>query len=111
MSNEEIVSANADLDDSHEILVKKLLVENQELLKENNELLRKSLRRSTWAFIIRVILLLLFLGVPFALYYYFIEPYFHSVSDSFSSLNQSLSMIPGWNQFVDAITLGQAGRE
>jgi hypothetical protein len=94
----------------HQIL-HELMVENQQLLKENNELLKKSLRRSTWAFIIRVILLLLFLGVPFALYYYFIEPYFHSVGESFSSLNQSLSVIPGWNQFVDAITLGQAGRE
>lgn len=96
--------------DQHQV-IHDLLVENQRLLSENNELLRKSLRRATWSFILRLAVLLLFLGVPFALYYYFIEPYFSSVSESFSALNQSLSMIPGWNQFVDAITLGQAGRE
>ena len=96
--------------DEHQIIYD-LLEQNRTLLEENNKLLKKSLRRSTLSFVFRVLLLLLFLGVPFAIYVYFIEPYFHSVGESFSSLNQSLSMIPGWNQFVDAITLGQAGGE
>jgi len=94
--------------DEHQIIYD-LLEQNRALLEENNRLLKKSLRRSTLSFILRLLLLLLFLGVPFALYVYFIEPYFHSVGESFSSLDQSLSVIPGWSQFVDAITLGRAG--
>ena len=88
--------------DDHQIM-HELLEENQRLLKENNDLLRKMMRRSTWAMFLRVLWLLVILGAPFALYYYVIEPYFNTVSESLGTLNDGLSAVPGWTQFTEAI--------
>jgi hypothetical protein len=84
-----------------------LLQENKKLLSENNELLRKINQRSVWGFWIKVVGLLILVGVPFALYYYIIEPYFYTVSESLKTLNEGLMTVPGWSQFIDAVSYGK----
>jgi|AntRauTorckE6833_2_1112554.scaffolds.fasta_scaffold02663_1 hypothetical protein len=79
------------------------LEENKRLLEENNGLLRKMLRRSSWAMFLRVVWVLIILGAPVALYYYVIDPYFDTVGESLRTLNEGLSSVPGWSQFMEAI--------
>jgi hypothetical protein len=46
---------------------------------------------------------LIILGAPVALYYYVIDPYFDTVGESLRTLNEGLSSVPGWSQFMEAI--------
>jgi len=89
--------------DEHQI-IKELLEENQRLLNDNNRILKNMLKRANWSFFFQVLWVLVILGVPLALYYYGIKPYFDSVGDSFQSFGDGLQNVPGWNQFYDAVT-------
>jgi Trk-type K+ transport system membrane component len=83
-------------------LLQELILENQRLLSENNQLLRKMHRSSVLSFWLRIISILVFIGAPFVLYYYVVEPYFDSMGSSFSTFQEGLQEIPGWKQFYEA---------
>jgi Trk-type K+ transport system membrane component len=83
-------------------LLQELMLENQRLLSENNQLLKKMRRMSIFNFWFRLLSTLLFVGMPFVLYYYVIEPYFESMGSSFSTFQQGLQEIPGWKQFYES---------
>jgi Trk-type K+ transport system membrane component len=87
--------------DEHQLL-QELILENQRLLSDNNQLLRKMYRSSVLSFWLRIISTLFFIGAPFVLYYYVIEPYFDSMGSSFSTFQEGLQEIPGWKQFYEA---------
>lgn len=91
--------------DEHQLL-QELMLENQRLLTDNNQLLKKMYRRSVINFWFRIASTLIFIGVPFVLYYYVIEPYFENMGSSFSTFQEGLQEIPGWKQFYEA-----SGRE
>jgi predicted phosphatase len=94
--------------DEHQIL-QELMVENQKLLTENNHLLQKMMRYHHWGVFFKGLGLLVVLGVPVAFYYYIMEPYFYNITDSLKTLNDSLSTVPGWSQFIEAISHGKNG--
>lgn len=92
--------------DSHQA-IQELLQENQRLLKENNELLHRLRRSALWAFWIRFTISMVFIGAPFVLYYFVIEPYFASLGSSFSTFQAGLQEVPGWKQFYESLSGGE----
>ena len=87
--------------DEHQLL-QELILENQRLLSDNNQLLRKIHRTSVFNFWFRIVSILIFIGAPFVLYFYVLEPYFESMGSSFSTFQEGLQEIPGWKQFYQA---------
>ena len=83
--------------------MKELMSENKRLLEENNNLLKKLYRTAWWSFIFRTLWMLLFIGAPFIIYYYVLEPYFTSLGSSFETFETGLQEIPGWKQFYEAM--------
>ena len=75
--------------------IEKLLDRNAELLAENNKLLKKIHRNGLWAFWIRVVWYLVLIGLPFALYFYVLEPYFNALGANYEVFRAGVSEIPG----------------
>ena len=80
-----------------------LMKQNKELLKENNELLKKIHRNALWAFWMRLLWYVFLIGLPFALYFYVLEPYFAALGSSYEVFNAGIQEIPGWKQFNAAL--------
>ena len=59
--------------------LKTLILENQRLLAENNELLKKMHRGAVRHLWFTIAYVLVFLGLPVVLYYYFMAPYIDNV--------------------------------
>ncbi|MEY2665519.1 MAG: hypothetical protein RLZZ480_624 [Candidatus Parcubacteria bacterium] len=59
--------------------LKALILENQRLLAENNELLKKMHRGSVRHLWFTIAYVMVFLGLPVVLYYYFLAPYMDSI--------------------------------
>jgi len=78
----------------HEAM-KKLIEKNSELLEENNALLKKIHRNGLWAFWVRVIWYVVLIGLPFALYFYILEPYFNALGSNYDVFKAGISEIPG----------------
>lgn len=83
--------------------IKELMEQNKELLKENNELLRKIHRNGLFAFWFRILWYTLLIGLPFALYFYVLEPYFAALGASYETFSAGIQEIPGWKQFNEAL--------
>jgi len=92
---------------SHQHQVTQLLEENKRLITENNDLLRRMNRIQRWSMIMRVVWFLVFIGAPFLLYYWILEPYFTTLGSSFSTFETGLQEIPGWKQFYEAMGGGE----
>jgi len=80
-----------------------LVLENQRLLIENNTLLKKVRKYAVISFWFRLVFTCVFIGVPFVLYYFIVEPYFESMGSSFEVFQEGLQEIPGWKQFYDSV--------
>lgn len=78
--------------------LQRALRENRTLLEENNELLRKLHRNAVWAFWIRILWYIVLIGLPFALYFYILEPYFTALGSSYEKFNEGIQEIPGIKQ-------------
>lgn len=76
-----------------------LLRENTALVRENNELLRKLRRSGIIEFWIRVVWYALLIGLPFAVYFYLLEPYFAAFGSSYEQFRIGMSEIPGFKVF------------
>lgn len=76
---------------------------NQETLNENNKLLKKIHKQMVWGMWLRILWYGLLIGLPFALYYYLLEPYFETLGSSFETFSTGMQEIPGWKQFHNAI--------
>jgi len=83
--------------------LKRLMDTNATLLKENNELLKKIHRNGLIGFWFRIVWYTLLIGLPFALYFYVLEPYFTTLGASYETFSAGIQEIPGWKQFVDAM--------
>ncbi len=88
-------------------MLRDVLLENQRLLTENNQLLRQMKKAAWWGFWLKIASLLILVGAPFLLYYWFLEPYFLSLGSSFEVFVNGMQEIPGWKQFYNASGLGR----
>lgn len=84
--------------------MKELMEQNAELLKENNRLLHKIHRNGLYAFWLRILWYILLIGLPFALYFYVLEPYFAALGSSYEVFSAGIQEIPGWKQFNEAVS-------
>jgi len=77
----------------------RILKINTDLMRENNELLRKIRRSDVIGFWIRVVWYAALIGLPFALYYYVLEPYFAAFGSSYDQFRLGIEELPGLKVF------------
>jgi hypothetical protein len=53
-----------------------LMRENSVLIKENNVLLKRIYRHSMWSLGLKVVWFMVIIGLPIAVYFYLLDPYF-----------------------------------
>ncbi len=73
----------------------RLLRENTELSKQNNELLRKLYRHSIAGLWFRIVWYAILIGMPFAVYFYLLEPYFEAFGANYETFREGMAEIPG----------------
>jgi hypothetical protein len=83
--------------------MKHLLEKNTKLLEENQVLLKKMHRSAVWGMWIRIIWYVMLVGLPFALYFYVLEPYFTALGSSYEVFSTGMQEIPGWKQFNETL--------
>lgn len=79
------------------------LERNRQLLEENNTLLKRLDRNARWSFWLQILWYVFLIGMPFALYFYVLEPYFSALGSSYETFNAGMQEIPGWKQFNEFI--------
>lgn len=72
-----------------------LLKKNTELVKENNILLQRILRNDRIMLWVRIVWYAVLIGLPFALYFYILEPYFTAFGSNYELFRQGMAEIPG----------------
>lgn len=80
-------------DTHHEI--ERLLKKNTEVLEDNNKLLRKLHRFHIISAWFKIVWLALIIGLPFALYFYILEPYFSALGSNFETFQVGIGELPG----------------
>jgi hypothetical protein len=83
--------------------MKHLLEKNTKTLDENQVLLKKMHRSAVWGMWIRIIWYVMLVGLPFALYFYVLEPYFTALGSSYEVFSTGMQEIPGWKQFNETL--------
>ena len=83
--------------------MKAMLEKNHRLLEENNHLLKKMHRNAVIGVWLRIVWYVLLIGLPFALYFYVLEPYFAALGSSYEVFSAGMQEIPGWKQFNEAL--------
>ena len=81
-----------------------MLKQNAELLKENNKILRKIHRNGILEFWIRIIWYIILIGLPFAIYFYVLEPYFNALGANYEVFRAGVGEVPGFaalNQLLE----------
>jgi uncharacterized membrane protein (DUF106 family) len=81
-------------EDTHEELLR-LTRENNELLKQNHELVRKMYRNDMIGITFRIVWFAILIGLPFAVYFYVLEPYFQAFGANYEIFRQGMAEIPG----------------
>lgn len=79
--------------------IRETLRRHETLLQDNNRLMRKLNRRQNATLVVTMIWYGLLIGLPFAVYYYFVGPYIESWGLSGSDYGASLRELPGYQQF------------
>jgi len=83
--------------------IKMMLERNHALLEDNNKLLHKMYRYSIIGIWLRVVWYVVLIGLPFALYFYVLEPYFAALGASYETFSAGMQEIPGWKQFSEVL--------
>ena len=83
--------------------IEKLLKQNAELIAENNKLLKKIHRNGVWSFWTRIAWYVVMIGLPFALYFYILEPYFTALGSSYETFSAGMQEIPGLKIIMDIL--------
>lgn len=79
--------------------IKKTIDKQNILLEENNKMLHKLRRYQTATFFFTMLWYALLIGLPFALYFYVVGPYFQALGFSDGDYSNSLRELPGYRQF------------
>ncbi len=85
----------------------RLLEENNALLKENHELLRKMYRNDMIGIGLRIVWYAVLIGLPFAVYFYLLEPYFEVFGANYETFRLGMAEIPGLKgleQFLPSVS-------
>ena len=85
--------------------LKRLLELNNKLIEENTKLVRRLYRWTVANMIWKIFWLVLLIGLPFALYFYVLEPYFSAFGSSYDTFMVGINEIPGlkgWDQFIES---------
>lgn len=77
----------------------RLLRENRELAEANNVLLKKLYRHNMIGFTFRIVWYAILIGLPFAVYFYVLEPYFTVFGANYETFRQGMAEIPGLKGF------------
>jgi hypothetical protein len=72
-----------------------LLKENAVIAKDTNQLLHKIYRNDMIGIGIRLVWYVMLIGLPFAMYFYFLEPYFEAFGSNYDLFREGLGEIPG----------------
>ena len=94
------------LDEKYYSDLRSKLDRNYKVLQDNNLLLKKIHRNGVWAFWIRITWYLVLIGLPFALYFYVLEPYFTALGSNYETFKAGIGEIPGLkglSQLLDQI--------
>jgi len=89
--------------------VKQLLRQNLELTQENNKLLKKARRARTWGVIFRVLWWAIILGLPFILYFYFLESYVGDIVETYTGFKGGVDSVNQVNNNLPPILQGLFG--
>lgn len=81
-------------EDLHEEMLR-LTRENNEFIKKNHEYLRKINRRAAVSMWISVVWYTIVIGLPFAFYFYIVEPYFTTLGADYETFREGMAEIPG----------------
>ncbi len=90
--------------------MKAAIEKNRALIEDNNKLLKKMHRNAMFGVWLRVVWYVLLIGLPFALYFYVLEPYFTALGSSFDVFSAGMQEIPGLKQFNEAFNNLNAGQ-
>ena len=96
--------------DFNTLEIKEILKRQTTLLLENNILLKKLHRNAVWGFWFRIVWYVALVGLPFALYFYVLEPYFTALGSSYDIFSAGMQEIPGWKQFTHTLDAIRASR-
>lgn len=86
---------------AHDTLSRQLR-EQAKLLKDNNRMLHDIKRQMAIGFWVRMVWFIIIIGLPFALYFYVLEPYFAAFGASYQVFVEGLNELPGLRG-IDAI--------
>ena len=78
----------------HEDMLR-VMKQNAELIRENNKILKKIYRQNIASIAIRILWICVIVGVPFAVYFYVLEPYFDAFGSNYEVFKQGMAEIPG----------------
>lgn len=88
--------------------IKEILTRQNELLRDNNRLLHRLYRYEVINFWSKLIWIALLIGMPFALYYYVLEPYFSAFGSSYATFNAGVQELPGLKYINELLQQYQA---
>ena len=93
-----VSSVESEVENLHEEILR-LTRENNELIKQNHEYLRKMYRNDMISIVLRVVWYAILIGMPFAVYYYILQPYFMAFGADYNLFRQGMGEIPGLKGF------------
>lgn len=80
--------------------LKRLLEENLAAERESQRLIKTLLRYSWYGFFFRLVWFALLIGLPFALYFYILEPYFQLFGSSYDEFRSGVAELPGYKALI-----------
>lgn len=86
-------------DETDHAHLRRLIEENTKVVEENNKMLRRLYRWSIFNGVLRVLWFIIIIGLPFALYFYVLEPYFTAFGSDYQTFELGINEIPGIKGF------------
>lgn len=77
----------------------RLLRENTSIVTENNKLLKSIHKYHKLGFMFKILWFAIIIGLPFAVYFYFLEPYFTALGANYDLFRAGIGEIPGLKGF------------
>lgn len=75
--------------------LKRLLETNNKLIEENTRIVRKLYRWTVANMLWKLLWVIVLIGLPFALYFYILEPYFEALGANYQTFMLGINEIPG----------------